>query len=470
MTGYAQHPLSAAFPQMTEPEWAEMRADIASNGQRFPITLYEDQILDGWHRYTACQGVGVKPQFAAFSGSRKQALEFVVSANLKRRHLSARQRALIAAEISTDKRGGDRKSLRNQTPIPADQRITTQAAATLFNVGQTIVREAKLVLEKGTETQKTNVKNGTISLEKAAREIRAARPKPAFKLVPPPQECGPVTVEQWKALATEHQAATLDNRARSARMNHEKAGEDANLIDWAMWTWNPITGCEHNCPYCYARDIANRFHKEGHPAFPNGFEATFRPDRLSAPLNHLPPQSDDPREARVFTGSMADVFGRWVPAEWIEAILDIQAEASQWTYLMLTKFPKRMGEFRYSSNVWLGTSVDCQLRVANAEAAFARIDASVKWLSIEPMLEPLKFKRLDLFDLIAIGGATASSATPRWIPPYGWIADLMEQADKAGCAVYLKSNLYRKELPGGPYYRFSNKLPKSLYYLRNAPE
>src|SRR6516164_3575401 len=72
-------------------------------------------------------------------------------------------------------------------------------------------------------------------------------------------------------------------------------------IGWAKWSWNPVTGCLHNCDYCYARDIANRF-------YPEKFEPTFHPERLDAPANtHVPKYAgDDPAWRRVFTCSMAD--------------------------------------------------------------------------------------------------------------------------------------------------------------------
>jgi protein gp37 len=106
-----------------------------------------------------------------------------------------------------------------------------------------------------------------------------------------------------------------------------------------------------------------------------------------------------------------------VPAEWIEAVLASMRGAPQWSFLCLTKFPKRMAEFAIPENVWMGTTVDLQARVPAAEAAFERINCAVKWLSVEPMLEPLTFRRLDLFDWVVIGGASRSSATPAWHPP-----------------------------------------------------
>jgi len=120
----------------------------------------------------------------------------------------------------------------------------------------------------------------------------------------------------------------------------------------------------------------------------------------------------DTRLKNVFTGSMADIFGRWVPQAWIEAVLAQVRAAPEWNFLFLTKFPNRMAEFDDPENAWLGTTVDLQAREANAEKAFAQVHAKVKWLSVEPMLEPLQFARLELFNWIVIGGASASSQTP----------------------------------------------------------
>ena len=147
-------------------------------------------------------------------------------------------------------------------------------------------------------------------------------------------------------------------------------------------------------------------------------------------------------------------------------MLDVAKQANVWEFLMLTKFPKRMAEFDIPENVWMGTSVDCQARVAAAESAFAKVKAKVRWLSIEPMIEPLKFSHLDRFNLVAIGGASRSSKTPQWIPPFEWIADLMRQADDAGCAVLLKSNIYRKESPlDSVRYHFKDRAPDVFHYL-----
>ena len=505
MSSYQQHPLSAAFPSMSADAFAELRVDIAANGLHSPITLYEDKVLDGWHRYTCCQQTGTAPRFTTFQGDDAAARRFVVSVNLLRRHLDTSQRAMIAARFASIPQG--RPIVANKGAISPVCSQTVAEAATLVNVGDRAVKDARVVLAQASPEVIAAVEAGDMSVSRAAKETRAATPRPVapkpatpapapkpapapapawthadiapaskpqapvFNLTPPPDppapsiiEIEPRTVEQWEQLTDKERAVHLSHRNPKASLNRQQDGEDDNSIDWAKWTWNPVTGCNHACPYCYARDIAERFSDT--PAFPNGFKPTLRPERLSAPLNGRPRAGDDPRERRVFTGSMTDLFGRWVPAEWINATLDVIRKSEQWEFLMLTKFPKRMAEFDIPRNVWMGTSVDCQARVANAESAFERVNAKVKWLSVEPMIEPLTFKHLDRFDMIAIGGASRSSRTPQWIPPFRWIDDLMRQADDAGCAVFLKSNLYRKEQPNGPRYRFMDQAPEVFNYLR----
>lgn len=194
----------------------------------------------------------------------------------------------------------------------------------------------------------------------------------------------------------------------------------------------------HNC---YARDIAlsQRMAK----VYPNGWNPSFRSNALNAPINTRVPNEGqtDTRFRNVFTCSMADLFGRWVPDEWIDAVLSTVRDSKEWNFLFLTKFPQRLKELSIPENAWMGTTVDLQARVANAEKAFEHVGGKVRWLSVEPMIEPLRFERLDLFNWVVIGGASSSSQTPEWRPPYRWIESLVRQCDDAGVPVYMKSNL-----------------------------
>lgn len=283
---------------------------------------------------------------------------------------------------------------------------------------------------------------------------------------PPKEDAVPAIAKQEFIILDEYLA--LEKASQEALFESENTGKKFNKqeqahIEWAHWSWNPITGCKHNCPYCYARDIANRF-------YPTKFEPTLWTERLHAPMNtQVPPESaHDIGYKNVFTCSMADLFGRWVPTEWIEKVLQVVADNPQWNFLFLTKFPIRMAEFDYPDNAWMGTSVDCQIRVKPVEAAFSKVNAKVKWLSCEPMIEPLKFTNLDMFSWVVIGGASKSSQTPEWVPPRAWVHSLEMQAYEAGCMVYEKTNLQPVErlieFPGQPA-RSERRPPEALRYL-----
>jgi protein gp37 len=240
-----------------------------------------------------------------------------------------------------------------------------------------------------------------------------------------------ITLEEW----------TAGDRWHGGPSDKTMNAQDDKNIEWAAWSWNPVTGCLHGCDYCYARDIANRF-------FPQEFQPSFLPERLTMPANTkqaAPRWAGDIGYRNVFTCSMADLFGKWVPQEWIEAVLQTIADNPQWTFLLLSKFPVRMAEFTYPANVWLGTTVDRQWAVERAEKAFRKIKASgfdgVCWLSCEPMLERLTFGSLEMFDWVVMGGSSRSTQTPEYRPPFDDIVHLYDQARAAGCQVYQKTNL-----------------------------
>lgn len=217
-------------------------------------------------------------------------------------------------------------------------------------------------------------------------------------------------------------------------------------ISWAAWSWNPVTGCLHGCDYCYARAIANRF-TDG---FPAGFTPLFHHERLDAPANTVIPgaRRDDPAYRRVFVCSMADLYGRWVPDEWIAQVHASMLATPWWEYLLLTKFPARYVGLELPPSAWVGTSVDEQKRVRIAEDAFRKIDGiKVKWLSLEPLKEPLEFTDLSMFDWVVIGAQTETrqpdGTVAAFDPPADWVIRITAQAREAGCRVHWKPNLRR---------------------------
>lgn len=233
---------------------------------------------------------------------------------------------------------------------------------------------------------------------------------------------------------------------------------DGEGISWAAWSWNPVTGCLHGCDYCYARAISHRF-TDG---FPVGFTPLFHHERLDAPAHTTIPAAhrDDPAWRRVFVCSMADLYGRWVPDEWIKQVHESMLASPAWEYLLLTKFPARYVGLDMPAGTWLGTSVDEQKRVRIAEDAFRQVnDVKVKWLSLEPLKEPLEFSDLSMFDWVVIGAQTETrqpdGTVEAFAPPFEWVARIYSQAVEAGCKVHLKPNLAN----GKPGMQLPNEYP-----------
>jgi len=489
------HEYANLFPLMDDEQLAGLTGSIFNNGFHIdrPIMLFEGKILDGRNRYLACKIARVMPLFKQFTGNDEQALLFVTRENLNRNHYSTSQRALIGARLKSlfeeqaKKRqqagrvnGGSVKPLSNHkdnipalVPEPSVKGDSRDLAGDSVNVGAKVIDRADKVIKQGVPELVRAVEQGTISvsaaahlaelpkakqvqivetgdkkaISEAAKEMKTAKQQALVESV----LTSYITLDDWIKLTGEEQQHAVMGLQSSKTFNRQEKDNEESIgnIEWAKWSWNPVSGCKHDCPYCYARDIAGRFYEQG-------FVPTLYPDRLNAPRNTRVPNAagTDISLKNVFTCSMADLFGRWVPTEWIEAVLQQVRDNPQWNFLFLTKFPKRLAEFKFPDNAWLGTTVDCQIRVKAAEDAFRKLrdegSGGVWWLSVEPLIEPLQFSSLEMFDWVVIGGSSRSSRTPEWHPPRAWVNALEEQARAAGCKVYEKTNLLERirEYPG----------------------
>src|SRR6516225_6292583 len=99
MTTLDPHPFSKLFPPISEEDFNKLAGDIKLNGLHQPIMRYQGKILDGNNRYRACELVKVAPKFADFTGDDAAARNYVISANIHRRHLSPEQRREIIATL-----------------------------------------------------------------------------------------------------------------------------------------------------------------------------------------------------------------------------------------------------------------------------------------------------------------------------------------------------------------------------------
>jgi hypothetical protein len=147
------------FPALDDGAFRELVEDIRVNGLREPITRFEGKILDGVNRYRACLETGIEPSLKDYEGT--DPLGFVISMNLRRRHLNETQRAMVAAKIATMSQGA-------RTDLsPIDER-SQKNAATRLNVGKRSVERAAKVLKRGALELVEKVERGEVSVSAAA--------------------------------------------------------------------------------------------------------------------------------------------------------------------------------------------------------------------------------------------------------------------------------------------------------------
>lgn len=161
MTERAFHTIADIFPLMDGQPLADLTEDVKTHGLREPIWLYEGQILDGRNRYRACLAAGVEPVFVDYNGD--DALGFVVSLNLHRRHLNESQRGMVGANIATLKQG---EVGRNHEKSESSMELSE--AARLFNVGVETIKRAKQVIKNGVPELQQQVSAGNIKVRPAA--------------------------------------------------------------------------------------------------------------------------------------------------------------------------------------------------------------------------------------------------------------------------------------------------------------
>ena len=199
------HPAAEIFPMLSTSKIGDLADDIASNGLRAPIVLFEGKLLDGRNRLAACAIAGVDPEFIDYDGV--DPVGFVTSLNLHRRHLSSSQRAMIAAKLAELKQGGDRRS--DQT---ANLRVETQAeAAKKLNVSERSVSTARRIIKKGTPELVAAVASGEKSLNTAAKIITMPRQLDRMRAI----EGGPSDVRL--AVLKEERRKILERRERKLR-------------------------------------------------------------------------------------------------------------------------------------------------------------------------------------------------------------------------------------------------------------
>lgn len=237
-------------------------------------------------------------------------------------------------------------------------------------------------------------------------------------------------------------------------------------IEWCDSTWNPVTGCRHDCGYCYARRIAERFMpfdlphltergvfeglneldypfitscKDGKDrvcAYPYGFEPTLHRYRLD--------EYQTKKGRTIFVCSMADLFGKWVPESWIDEVFAACEKAPQHRYLFLTKNPHRYielalkGKLPAKDNMWYGTTA------TTPDEEFFYGGAWHTFVSIEPILRDYSGEINGMCDTFAqwvIVGAETGKRKEKIVPEKKWIDAITATCIEKNICLFMKDSL-----------------------------
>lgn len=186
---------------------------------------------------------------------------------------------------------------------------------------------------------------------------------------------------------------------------------DRSKIEWTDASWNPVRGCTKispGCAHCYAETFAERFREVPGHAFEQGFDLRLVPEALELPRRWK-------KGRRIFVNSMSDLFHEDVPDAFVEKVFDVMRDAAQHTFQVLTKRADRLEAFTRrhppSMNVWLGVSVESSEYLWRIEH-LRRAPASVRFLSLEPLLGPLCDLDLHGVEWVIVGGESGSKSRP----------------------------------------------------------
>jgi len=206
-------------------------------------------------------------------------------------------------------------------------------------------------------------------------------------------------------------------------------------IEWTDRTWNPITGCtkiSSGCINCYAEVMARRLQAMGQKKYENAFSIAMHEKCLDEPLSWQKPHA-------IFVCSMSDVFHKDIPTSFINKIMATIKMTPHHRYQLLTKRSGRMLEYfrkhNIPQNVWLGVTVESKEYKRRIDDLSLLENASVRFLSFEPLLDDLEELDLSNVDWVIVGGE--SGANGRRMEE-DWVKNIRVQCESQNVSFFFK--------------------------------
>lgn len=210
-------------------------------------------------------------------------------------------------------------------------------------------------------------------------------------------------------------------------------------IAWTERTWNPVTGCtkiSEGCRHCYAETMAKRLQGMGQKRYANGFTLTLHPEALNEPKKVKEP-------SMFFVCSMADLFHKDVPFEFVDEVIKVIEATPQHKYQLLTKRANLMHQYftlkgYVPDNVWVGVTLEdakAKERLWYLKDLKYTFDAKVTYLSCEPLLGDLGYLSLGGIDWVIVGGESGSQARKM---SKEWVLNIQRQCAEQDVPFFFK--------------------------------
>jgi protein gp37 len=209
-------------------------------------------------------------------------------------------------------------------------------------------------------------------------------------------------------------------------------------IEWTDATWNPVRGCtkiSQGCKNCYAETFAERFRGVKNHPYERGFDLRLVPEKLAEPLRWREPK-------KIFVNSMSDLFHEEVPESYIAEVAEVMLAASWHIYQVLTKRAERLAKLlsampraANAPHIWWGVSVEDRKSGVPRIQNLRHAPASLRFLSIEPLLEDLGSLNLAGISWVIVGGESGPKARPM---QRDWVVNIRDQCLAADVPFFFK--------------------------------